>query len=256
MVRIYCSFLLVVLSLSGIHAIRADEMSVELVAETAEPSGMRSLFNGKDLAGWAGDPRLWSVRRDGVIHGETTAKDSAKGNTFLIYKGSGDAPEEFEDFELRLSFRCNATNNSGIQYRSEWLTEQKNDWVLAGYQHEVRNEINFPNVSAFIYDEKGKGKRLCNIGEKCIRNAEGEKEVTGVLIDGPQFQKLFNLDGWNDVVIVAQGNHIRHYLNGRQVIDFVNHDPATVREKGVIGLQLHAGKPMWTEFKDIRLKAK
>ena len=119
----------------------------------------------------------------------------------------------------------------------------------------MRNEIDFPNVSSFIYDEKGKGKRLCYIGEKCIRNAKGEKEVTGMLVDEPQFQKLFNLDGWNDVVIVAEGNRIRHYLNDRQVIDFVNNDPATVREKGVIGLQLHAGKSMWTELKDIRLKA-
>ena len=151
---------LVVLSLFGIHEVRADEMSVEVVAVTPEPSGMKSLFNGKDLTGWVGDSRLWSVR-DGVVHGETTEKNPTSGNTFLIYKGSGDTPEEFGDFELRLSFRCNATNNSGIQYRSEWLTERKNDWVLAGYQHEVRNEIDFPNVSSFIYDEKGKGKRLC-----------------------------------------------------------------------------------------------
>ena len=255
MVRLYGGSFLVVLSLCGIDQVRADEVSVEAIAVTSEPAGMKPLFNGKDLGGWVGDSRLWSVR-DGVIHGETTAKDLARGNTFLIYKGSGETPEEFEDFELRLSFRCNATNNSGIQYRSEWLSEGRNDWVLAGYQHEVRNEIDWPNVSSFIYDEKGKGKRLCNIGEKCTRGAKGEKNITGLLIDESQFQELFDLNGWNDVVIVAQGNHIRHYLNGRQVIDFVNHDPATVREKGVIGLQLHAGKPMWTEFKDIRLKAK
>lgn len=254
MVRLYMPSFLVVLSLYGIYQIRADEVLVEATALTSEPAGMKPLFNGKDLGGWVGDSRLWSVQ-DGVIHGETTAEDPASGNTFLIYKGFGETPKEFEDFELRLSFRCNATNNSGIQYRSEWLPEGRNDWVLAGYQHEVRNEIKFPNVSSFIYDEKGKGKRLCYIGEKCIRNAKGEKKVTGMLIDEPQFQKLFNLDGWNDVVIVARGNRICHYLNGRQVIDFVNHDPATVRKKGVIGLQLHAGKPMWTEFKDIRLKA-
>jgi hypothetical protein len=184
MVRIYGSIFLVIFSLCGIREVRADEMSVELVAVTPEPSGMRRLFNGKDLTGWVGDSRLWSVR-DGVIHGETTEKNPTSGNTFLIYNGSGDTPEEFEDFELRLSFRCNATNNSGIQYRSEWLTERKNDWVLAGYQHEVRNEIDFPNVSSFIYDEKGKGKRLCYIGEKCIRNAKGEKEVTECLLTNP-----------------------------------------------------------------------
>ena len=155
MVGIYVRIFLIGLCLWGTQQVRGNDMSIELIAETPEPSGMRPLFNGKDLAGWAGDPRLWSVRQDGVIHGETTAENSAKGNTFLIFTGSGDTPEEFEDFELRLSFRCNATNNSGIQYRSEWLSGGSNDWVLAGYQHEVRNEIKWPNVSSFIYDEKG-----------------------------------------------------------------------------------------------------
>ena len=36
-----------------------------------ESAGIRSLFNGKDLAGRDGDPRPWSVK-NGVIRGETT----------------------------------------------------------------------------------------------------------------------------------------------------------------------------------------
>src|SRR5262245_2190639 len=77
-----------------------------------EPRDMQSLFNGRDLSGWDGDLRLWSVK-DGVIHGETTEANPAMGNTFIIWKGG-----TVKDFELRLSFRCNAANNSGIQYRS------------------------------------------------------------------------------------------------------------------------------------------
>src|SRR5262245_15495755 len=77
-----------------------------------EPSDMQSLFNGKDLSGWDGDPRLWSVK-DGAIRGETTAENKAEGNTFILWKGG-----TLKDFDLRLAFRCNATNNSGIQYRS------------------------------------------------------------------------------------------------------------------------------------------
>ena len=253
MVRSYGNIFVFLGFVCGIAQIHADEMSVKVVEAPAETPGMRALFNGKDLAGWTGDARLWSVR-DGVIHGETTEDESTRGNTFLIFKGDSDTSEEFDDFELRLSFRCNATNNSGIQYRSEWLSDRKNNWVLAGYQHEVRNEIGFPNVSSFIYDEKGKGKRLCNIGEVCERNKQGEKTVTALLIDERQFQKLFHLDGWNDVVITAEGNRVRHFLNGRQVIDFVNLDAGTVREKGILGLQLHQGKPMWAEFKNIRIK--
>lgn len=52
---------------------------------------------------------------------------------------------------------CSATNNSGIQYRSEPIRkESRNAWVVAGYQHEVRNEVGLPNVAGFIYDEAGR----------------------------------------------------------------------------------------------------
>src|SRR6478672_4605767 len=74
-------------------------------AAPAESSGMQSLFNGKDLSGWDGDPRLWSVK-DGLLRGETTAENPAAGNTFIIWKGG-----TVKDFELRLSFRMNAENN-------------------------------------------------------------------------------------------------------------------------------------------------
>jgi hypothetical protein len=49
----------------------------------AEASDMKVLFNGKDLTGWDGDPKLWSVK-DGVLRGETTKENAAKGNTFII----------------------------------------------------------------------------------------------------------------------------------------------------------------------------
>ena len=48
----------------------------------AEPEGMKPLFNANDLTGWDGDPRLWSIK-DGVVKGETTKENAAKGNTFL-----------------------------------------------------------------------------------------------------------------------------------------------------------------------------
>jgi hypothetical protein len=125
---------------------------------------------------------------------------------------------------------------------------------VTGYQHELRNEVGMPNVAGFIYDEAGKAGRLNNTGEQAVRSATGHKTVEALLIDQAGFKQLFQLDDWNDVVIIAEGNHIRHFLNGRQVLDFVDHDPATFRSAGVIALQLHAGAPMWAEFKDIRLK--
>jgi hypothetical protein len=214
------------------------------------PADAKPLFNGKDLTGWDGDPRLWSVK-DGAIRGETTDQVKAKGNTFLILKD-----QTFSDFDLRLSFRCNASNNSGIQYRSQRVEDPKNKdnrWIMKGYQHEIRNEVKLPSVSGFIYDERGKRGRIILVGEKATWR-DGEKHVDATILDQAGFQKAMKLDDWNEVVIIARGNHIQHFLNGVQLIDFTDNDPKLALKEGLIALQLHAGKPMWTEFKDIRIK--
>ncbi len=216
----------------------------------AEASGMQPLLNGKDLSGWDGDPRLWSVK-DGVLRGETTAENPTTGNTFVIWKGG-----TVKDFDLRLSFRMNASNNSGIQYRSRHITDSgaRNKWVVRGYQHELRNETKLPTVSGFIYDEGGKRGRMCLVGEQATWESDGKKVVTVDLIDQVGFEKLFKLDDWNDVVIVANGNHIQHYMNGTLIVDFTDNEPQLALSEGILALQLHAGKPMWVEFKNIRVK--
>ena len=219
------------------------------VAAPAEAAGMTPLFNGKDLEGWSGDPRLWSVR-DGVIHGETTVATPAEGNTFLLWQGG-----VTEDFELRLSFRCTAENNSGIQYRSRHITEPtvRNAWVVRGYQHELRNELTLPNVAGFIYDEGGKRSRICLVGERARWTGQG-KVVDATLIDQADYAKLFRVDDFNHVVIRAEGNRIRHFMNGRLTLDFADDDPALALRSGILALQLHAGKPMWAEFRDLRIR--
>lgn len=238
------------LTFAAVISLSAAAFAAEPQQAPPEPKDMTSIFNGKDLSGWDGDPRLWSVR-NGAIHGETTEENPAMGNTFIIWKDGRTG-----DFDLRLSFRCNATNNSGIQYRSKHITDDKvrNKWVVRGYQHELRNELKLPSVAGFIYDEGGKRGRICLVGEKVVWGEEGKKVVAGDLIDQAAFEKLFKLDDWNDVVIIARGNHIQHYLNNRLVIDFTDNDPNLALKEGVLALQLHAGKPMFAEFKNIRIK--
>jgi hypothetical protein len=211
-----------------------------------EPQGMVSLFDGKTLTGWDGDPRLWSVK-DGTIHGETTKENPANGNTFLFWTGG-----TVKDFELRLSFRCSDTNNSGIQYRSQRVkdAEAKNKWVAKGYQAEVRVDTETPG---FIYDERGKRGRMCLVGEQAVWE-NGKKNVTGIVGDPATIRAALRPDGWNDYVIIAKGSRVQHFINGVQTIDFTDKDPKLALTEGVLAVQLHQGKPMWVEFKDIRLK--
>jgi hypothetical protein len=243
------------LAFALITVLTVPAFAADGVKAPAESDGMTSIFNGKDLSGWDGDSRLWSVK-DGAIHGETTDAVKANGNTFLIWKEG-----RLKDFELRLSFRCSVSNNSGIQYRSKHITDGKvrNEWVVKGYQHEIRNENTLPNVSGFIYDEGGltggRG-RTCLVGEKAewiSDGKKGSKKVTDTLITADEYSKLFKVDEWNDVIIIANGRHIQHYMNGRLVLDFQDAEKNALLE-GILALQLHAGKPMWTEFKNLRVK--
>lgn len=233
----------------NLFVLLALSTSVCAFAADNESDGSKVIFNGKDLTGWDGDPRLWSVK-DGVIHGETTAENPTKGNTFLIWKEG-----TTKDFELRLSFRCNAANNSGIQYRSKHITEKaSNNWVVRGYQHELRNEVKFPNISGFIYDEGGKRGRICLVGEQATWEVDGKKVVKSDLIDQAGWEKLFKLNEWNDVIITGRQNNIRHFMNGQLILDFTDNHPELTLKDGILALQLHAGAPMWAEFKDIKFR--
>jgi len=246
-----CLFIFVVTAVSFRFALAQTntETSYAPVMAPAETDDFTSIFNGVDLTGWIGDDRLWKVENE-VIRGETTKEVAAKGNTFLIWEGSTG------DFELRLSFRVSSQNNSGIQYRSARITDPakkpKNDFVLRGYQHEIRNSGELPDVAGFIYDEGGKRKRMCHVGDKAIWK-EGQKVLEDTIISAEEFKSLFKVDQFNDVVIIAKGNHIQHFLNDRLILDFTDSDDQVTLD-GSLGLQLHAGKPMWCEFKDIRIK--
>jgi hypothetical protein len=125
---------------------------------------------------------------------------------------------------------------------------------MKGYQHEMRNSNTLPSVSGFIYDEKGSRGRICLVGEKAIwKKGEPKKTVLETIIDQEGFKKLFKIDEWNDLVIIAKGNHIQHFLNGTLIVDFTDETDKAFFD-GTIGIQLHAGAAMWTEVKNIRIK--
>ena len=92
------------------------------------------------------------------------------------------------------------------------------------------------------------------VGEKAVWGEDGKKQITGTLIDAAGFKKLFKVDDWNDVIIIAKGNRLQHYLNGRLILDCTDNHPDLNKPEGIIAFQLHAGAPMWAEYKDIRLK--
>ena len=212
--------------------------------------GFKKIFNGKNLKGWDGSKDFWSVK-DGVIAGRTTAEFPAKENTFLIWTNG-----TVGDFELRCSYKITpgddkGSGNSGIQYRSKIVKPEY--WVVAGYQADFEAGKTY---SGILYEEKGRGI-LAQRGQKTvIKEADGKTkvEVTGSVGNSDEIQAAIKKEDWNDYVIIAKGNHLQHFINGKQTVDVTDEQEAKAAKSGVLALQLHAGPPMTVMFKNIRVK--
>jgi hypothetical protein len=241
--------IITMLVFSLIPAFPIDYEPAALAGDSSQ--GWVSVFNGKDLTGWDGDPRLWSVK-DGVIRGQTTLTNSALGNTFLIWRDG-----KLRDFELKIKFRIQ-NGNSGIQYRSKEVDK----WVVGGYQAEVENN---PGKVGFLYHERGRGW-LVNVGDLMVIDEKGGKEVVSNVSDVDELIKAgyYKDKDWNEYHIIAQGNHLIQYLNGYKTMELIDNDRITNPDdpkdlngsarEGILALQIHAGPPMLVEFKDIFVK--
>lgn len=211
--------------------------------------GFKSLFNGKDLTGWAGRTNHWSVE-GGAITGVTSKENPAKGNNFLIAK-DGEQNLIVDDFELRFSYKFTGTwGNSGVQYRSV----DKGNFVVNGYQADFEVGTTY---SGILYEEGPNPYRgiLCNRGDKVVVKSDGKKEVTGKVGVSKEIQDSIKQGDWNEYVVIAKGNHLQHFINGKQTIDVVDEQEAKAAKSGILALQLHAGPPMKVQFKDIRIKS-
>jgi len=204
-------------------------------------TGFESIFDGKTLNGWDGDPTLWRVENETII-GESTAEKPLKINTFLVWRGG-----QPKDFELKVEYRINSTN-SGVQYRSVELPEV-GKWVMKGYQA----DIDFQNTyTGQLYEERGRG--FLALRGQMTRLQEGKKQVIANLGGGDDLKGLIKVNDWNQLHIIAKGNSLTHILNGRLMAGAIDDDAKNRAMGGLLGFQMHMGPPMKVEFRNIWLK--
>ncbi|QDT34080.1 family 16 glycoside hydrolase [Thalassoglobus polymorphus] len=218
-------------------------VSLFLVLGLAIPSfaedGYESLFNGKDLSGWDGNPELWSVE-DGLITGKTNGPDHLKYNQFLIWKGG-----KVGDFELKLDFRVEGNNNSGVQYRSKELPNV-GKWSVGGYQADIHGK---PEYTGMLYDEQGRGI-VAQRGQKVVVDNNGKKNATK--LDVPVTP--IDITKWHELTIRCEGNRLIHKIDGVTTVEIIDDHEAEREMEGIIAFQVHRGPKMKAQFRNIRLK--
>ncbi len=173
-------------------------------AESEKPV---ALFNGKDLTGWKGNEKYWSVR-DGAIVGKNGAEDAPKASTYLL------SEKKYRAFRLILEAKLVTSEmHSGVAF---WGTPVEKEGDPHSYMGHL---VMFPSNWGFwdlyrrnsIYKDDGRAKKA-----------------------GRQHD-------WNQLEILAQPPRIRLVVNGQFGADWTDPKPDLCGE-GPLGLQLHSNK--------------
>lgn len=209
---------------------------------STEP-GFVSLFNGRDLTGWKGDTRIWSVI-DGAIVGESKPDTGLAENTYLIWQDG-----TLADFELRAQFKIES-GNSGIYCRARVRPEgQTTPDPLIGWQADIDTKNWWTGV---IMEWTGREK-LAERGQRVHIRPDGSREVVGSLGSSDALATHIRPVGeWNDYTIRAVGGEISLTVNGVRMTELLDEDDRR-QLTGLLALQLHVGPPMRVQFKNLRL---
>jgi hypothetical protein len=224
----------------------APKQSDRPEAVVGDEPGFQSIFNGRNLDGWAGDPVYWRVE-DGNLVGEITPETIVRSNTFVVWQGGRP-----KDFELKLEYRITEQGNSGINYRSRIIpdpTTPTNQFAMRGYQFDLDGRKRYPGNN---YEEKG--RLFLAVRGQVTRVVGGRPPVLVSKIGDTAVLAEVATSGWNEVHIIARGNVLTHMLNGQLMSITIDDDAANRPVDGQIGVQVHTGPPMKVEYRNIRLK--
>ncbi|HWB85810.1 MAG TPA: DUF1080 domain-containing protein [Bryobacteraceae bacterium] len=235
-------------ALAGVAIFASFAQQTYPVPAANDDAGYESIFDGKTLKGWDGDPHYWRVE-DGALVGEITPQNLLKQNTFIIWQGG-----QPRDFELKVEYRISAHGNSGINYRSTRLPDQP--LAMRGYQFDIDGEnrnANGVRYTAQNYEERG--RTFLALRGQMTQIVSGQKpQIIGSLGDTKQLESFIKNGDWNECHLIIRGNMLIHILNGHVMSMVIDDDAANRRLDGLIGVQVHVGPPMKVEYRNFRLK--
>ena len=172
-----------------------------------------SIFNGKDFAGWKVPKQNTQFSWWKVENGILRATSDPRKKGSILW-----TEKQYGNFVLELEFKMGEGRvDSGVFLRNE------NDQIQIGDSGKMKRDM---TASPYIASEKGYPVE-----------AEGVKES-------------LKLKDWNRMTIVAKGSEYTVWLNDSHVMHYVS---ATASEKGSVGLQLHPGRDMVIEYRNLRL---
>ena len=222
--------------------------------------GFVNIFNGKTLNNWEGDPIYWRVENGNLV-GEITPQTLLKTNSFITWKGGEPA-----NFELKGEVNITEKGNSGINYRSEKLSDIP--FALKGYQADIDGANRYTGQN---YEERGRTTlayrgQITNINPqsgsmkpedvraKVKNNAWSDLKIIGTLGSSDSLKTKIKNQDWNSFHLIVKGNRLQHFINDILMSDVTDNDAVNGKLKGILGVQVHVGPPMKVQYRNLRLK--
>ena len=169
-----------------------------MLSEAEKNEGFELLFDGKTLDGWHGFQKDtlspdWKVEDGAITLDMAYNPDSSR--QYASLQSDLVTDQDFGDFELQMEWKISPCGNSGIIYRS--VEEEKyHATYVTGPEMQVLDDDCHP-------DGKIEKHRSSDLYDLVTANPRPVKPV----------------GEWNQVKLVAKGNHIEHWLNGEKVVD-------------------------------------
>jgi hypothetical protein len=174
----------------------------------------QSLFNGKNLDGWA----IHGTEKWYVDNGELVCESGPDKQYGYLSTN-----KKYKDFEFSVRFKQEANGNSGVFFRSGIEGVKISGWQV---------EVAPPNGhTGGIYESYGRGWLIQPKAEDQKRLKPGE---------------------WNELKILVKGDEVTTWLNGHQMIYFK--DEKIGQGEGFIALQIHDGGGIKVRWKDFTIK--
>ncbi len=159
------------------------------LTEQQKADGWQLLFDGKTTAGWRffkdKENDSWEVT-EGTLHCKPFDDAPKRADILTI--------AQYENFELAFDWKISTQGNSGVMFR---VTEEYDEPYLSGPEYQVLDDDGYP-------------------GELKDAQLTGSNYDMHAATGG----KLKSVGEWNSSKIIASGNHIEHWLNGKKVVEY------------------------------------
>ena len=166
--------------------------------------GWKLLWDGKTTEGWRGAklnkfPDSGWIIKDGVLSTlESGGGESAAAGDIVT-------TNKYKNFELIVDFNYSKGANSGIKYFVD-TDLNKGAGSSIGCEYQILDDRNHPDA------HEGVG---------------GNRTLAGLYdLITPESKRDNGAGMWNRAVIIVNGNHVEHWLNGQKTVDYTRGDNA------------------------------